>query len=247
MSGRRVIILGATSAVAEAVARRYAAQKARLVLAARRAEDLATLAGDLKVRGAEEVETFVLDLAQADSGSAFAAMAQAFGGVDVVVLAYGVLTDQSRAEQDLAYAAAQIRTNFDSAALWCLMAARILEEQGAGSLVVIGSVAGDRGRQSNYVYGAAKAGLGVLVQGLAHRLAKRGARAVVVKPGFIDTPMTSHLPKGGPLWSKPDAIAAVIQKAADRSGPVVYAPWYWRFILLIVRLVPAPIFHKTRL
>lgn len=247
MTGRRVIILGATSAVAEAVARRYAGRNARLVLAARRAEDLSRMADDLRVRGAEAVETFVLDLAEADPGRAFPAMAAVFGGFDVAVLAYGVLTDQAKAEHDLAYAAAQLGTNFDSAALWCLAAAQALEAQGAGSLVVIGSVAGDRGRQSNYVYGAAKAGLGVLVQGLAHRLARRGARAVLVKPGFIDTPMTSHLPKGGPLWSKPDAIAAVIETAADRGGPVVYAPGYWRLILLLIRLVPAQVFHKTRL
>jgi NAD(P)-dependent dehydrogenase (short-subunit alcohol dehydrogenase family) len=113
-------------------------------------------------------------------------------------------------------------------------------------LVVIGSVAGDRGRASNAVYGAAKAGIGTLVQGLAHRLAGTGARAVLVKPGFIDTPMTAHLPKGGPLWAKPEAIAQVIVKAASGAAPVVYAPWFWRFILLIVRLVPAGIFHRTK-
>jgi decaprenylphospho-beta-D-erythro-pentofuranosid-2-ulose 2-reductase len=125
-----------------------------------------------------------------------------------------------------------------------------LEAQGRGSLVVIGSVAGDRGRQSNYVYGAAKAGLATLVQGIAHRMALRapkGARAVVVKPGFVDTPMTAGLKKGGPLWAQPEAIAAVVRKAADKGGPIVYAPWFWRFILLIIRLVPAPIFHKVRL
>ncbi len=113
--------------------------------------------------------------------------------------------------------------------------------------MVIGSVAGDRGRRSNHVYGAAKAGLGVLVQGIAHRLAASGARAVLVKPGFIDTPMTARLKRRGPLWAKPEAIAAVIVKAAGGKAPVVYAPRFWRFILLIVRLVPAPVFHRTRL
>ena len=247
MTVQRVIILGALSAVAQAVARRYAQQGARLVLAARRGDALSELTTDLTVRGAAEAKPVVLDLAQADAGPALAEMVAALGGVDVVVLAYGALTDQTRAETDLAYAAEQLQLNFSSTALWSLAAARVLEDQKAGALVVVGSVAGDRGRQSNYIYGAAKAGLAVLVQGIAHRLARGGARAVVVKPGFIDTPMTAHIPKGGPLWAKPDVIAAVIVKAARGGGPVVYAPWFWRFILLIIRCVPAPIFHKTRL
>jgi NAD(P)-dependent dehydrogenase (short-subunit alcohol dehydrogenase family) len=165
----------------------------------------------------------------------------------VILLAYGVLTDQARAEHEPAYAAEQLGINFTSAAGWSLVAADLLEAQNAGVLIVIGSVAGDRGRQSNYAYGAAKAGLGVLVQGIAHRLAPGHARAVLVKPGFIDTPMTAHLPKGGPLWAKPETIAKVIRKAADRGGPIVYAPWFWRFILLIIRVVPAAVFHRTKL
>jgi short-subunit dehydrogenase len=247
MSGQRVIILGALSAVAEATARRYAAQGATLALAGRRVDALASMAADLSVRGAADVRTFDLDLAKADPDKALAAMVGYLGQADVILLAYGVLTDQDRAVADTAYAGDQLQINFTSAALWSLAAARILETQRSGALVVIGSVAGDRGRQSNFVYGAAKAGLAVLVQGLAHRLAASGARAVVVKPGFIDTPMTAHLQKGGPLWAKPDAIAGVIVKAAKGGGPVVYAPWFWRFILLIIRLAPAPIFHKTKL
>jgi NAD(P)-dependent dehydrogenase (short-subunit alcohol dehydrogenase family) len=113
-------------------------------------------------------------------------------------------------------------------------------------LLVIGSVAGDRGRQSNYIYGATKAGLGVLVQGLAHRLSRSGARAVLIKPGFIDTPMTASFKKG-PLWARPGAIAAVIRRSADKGGPIVYAPAFWRLILLVIRTVPAAILHKTKL
>lgn len=245
---KRVVILGALSAVAIAVARRYAATGASLALAARRADELEVLAADLRARGAANVATFAVDLALApDPAASFEQISATLGGVDVVVLTYGALTDQDRALTDLAYARDQIGVNFTSAALWSLAAATRLEAQDSGVLVVIGSAAGDRGRQSNFVYGAAKAGLATLVQGLAHRLAVGKARAVIVKPGFIDTPMTAHLPKGGPLWAKPDAIAGVIVKAAEGGGPVVYGPWFWRFILLIIRLVPAPIFHKTKL
>ncbi|MCI3132699.1 SDR family NAD(P)-dependent oxidoreductase [Phenylobacterium aquaticum] len=243
---KRVIILGALSAVAVATARLYAAQGAALTLVARDAGELALLAADLKVRGASAVTPEVLDLAQADP-SLLKRWVEARGGCDLVLIAYGTLTDQARAETDLAYGREQLATNFGSAAGWAMAAAAALEAQGHGALVVLGSVAGDRGRGSNYVYGAAKAGLGVLVQGLAHRLAGSGARAVLIKPGFIDTPMTAHLAKSGPLWSKPEAIARVIAKAAVSGGPIVYAPAYWRLILWVIRALPAALVHRTRL
>lgn len=242
----RIVILGALSAVAIATARRFAAEGASFALAARRPGELSLLAGDLAARGAPQAEAFELDLA-ADPGAELERMAAALGGVDIVLLAYGSLTDQARATTDLAYAASELRRNFLSAALWSLAAAKLLAAQRSGVLVVIGSVAGDRGRQSNFVYGGAKAGLGTLVQGIAHWLSASGARAVLIKPGFIDTPMTAHLPKRGPLWSKPETIAAAIHRAALSGGPVRYAPTYWRLILLLIRMTPAAIFHRTKL
>ncbi len=247
---RGVIILGATSAMAEATARLYAAEGARLLLVGRRADRLAEVAADLAARGAASAEVAVNDLAHPhDAKAELAGMAARLGPVTDILLFYGVLGEQARAEADLAHARDVLQVNFASAAEWCLAAADLLEAQKQGALVVVGSVAGDRGRQSNYVYGASKAGLAVLVQGLAHRLALRGgrARAVLVKPGFVDTPMTGHLPKGGPLWAKPDAVAKVVRAAADKGGAVVYAPWFWRFILLVIRLLPEPIFHKSKL
>lgn len=247
---RKVVILGATSAIAEATARLYAAEGAALALVGRNAGRLGEIAADLKARGAAAAEVEATDLVRTqDAQAQLQALAARLGGLDDVLLFYGVLGDQARAESDMAHAREILDVGFTSAAEWCLASASILEAQGRGALVVIGSVAGDRGRQSNYVYGAAKAGLGVLVQGIAHRLALRGrgARAVLVKPGFVDTPMTDHLKKGGPLWASPGAVAQVVRKAADKGGPIVYAPFFWRFILLVIRLVPAPIFHKTRL
>lgn len=245
---KRVIVLGALSAVGEAVCRLYAAEGASLLLAGRRQDRLGEVAADLEARGARDVQVAALDLEAASPAQDFPRLAERLGGVDHVLVAYGTLGDQAEAERDEAAARAILSVNFTSAALWCLAAANVLEAQKSGSLVAIGSVAGDRGRQSNYVYGAAKAGLGVLMQGIAHRLAAAGAHAVVVKPGFIDTPMTAHIEgRGGPLWAKPDAVARVIRKAANGGAPIVYAPWFWRLILLIIRLAPAPIFHKTKL
>ena len=145
------------------------------------------------------------------------------------------------------FAAALIDVNFRSAALWCMAAANHFEAERAGTLAVIGSVAGDRGRQSNYLYGATKAGLAVLVQGLAHRLAAVGARAVLVKPGFVDTAMTAHIPNKGALWSSPDKIGGLIRKAAASGKPVSYAPGYWRLIMTVIKSVPTPVFHRTKL
>jgi short-subunit dehydrogenase len=214
-------------------------------LAARRADELGVLAKDLLIRGASEAFEFPMDLATADPQSGFQAMVDAIGPVDVVLLAYGVLTDQAQAEIDPGYASQQIQTNFVSAAGWSLSAARILKSQGSGVLIVIGSVAGDRRGQAAFVYGAAKAGLSVLIQGVAESLRGSGARAVLVKPGLIDTPMTADFSKRGPFWSQADTIAKVICRVARSSGSVVYAPGYWRFILIIVRLDPRRLFRRA--
>jgi len=243
----RVVVLGALSAVGEAVCRLYAAEGAALLIAGRDEVRLNQVAADLRIRGAADVQIETVDLDAVSPAKVFPELAARLGGVDHVLVAYGVLGDQARAETDERHASSLLSTNFLSPALWCLAAAEILERQRSGVLIAIGSVAGDRGRQSNYVYGAAKGGLGILLQGLAHRLSASGARAVIVKPGFIDTPMTAHMAKGGPLWAKADTVARIIRRAADGGGPVVYAPWFWRFILLIIRVVPAPVFHKTKL
>ena len=243
----RIVALGALSAMGEASLRLYAREGARIVVAGRNEGRLKVVARDLEARGATSVVTWALDLARPEDADAqLQRMAASIGGLDGVLLFYGTLGDHAKAEGCMAEARHILATNFTSAAEWCLAAAGIIESQGRGTLVVVGSVAGDRGRQSNYIYGAAKGGLGLLVQGLAHRLAGSGGRAVLIKPGFVDTPMTAGIAKGGPLWAKPEAVAEII-KRAGKSRPVVYAPGFWRWIMLAIRSVPAPVFHKTRL
>lgn len=245
---QRIIALGALSAIGEATLRLYAAEGARILVAGRGEDRLQLLAQDLTARGARQVVTWPLDLVGCpDPRAELARMTAAIGGLDSVMLFYGTLGDASKAEKEISEARRILDTNFTSAAEWCLSAADLIEAQTHGSLVVIGSVAGDRGRQSNYIYGAAKGGLALLVQGLAHRLARCGGRAVVIKPGFVDTPMTAAIAKGGPLWAKPEAVAAIIKKAAFSRSPVVYAPGFWRWIMLAIRAVPSPVFHKTKL
>ena len=239
---KRIVILGAASAMAEAAARLWAAQGASLALVGRNAERLETIAADLRLRGAA-VTVEPADCDTVDAAATLDALANRLGGIDVVLLAYGILGDQSRLESDPAATRALLHTNFVSAAGWCMAAADRFERQRSGALIVIGSVAGDRGRASNYVYGASKAG----VEGLAHRLAKAGARAALIKPGFVDTPMTAHIAKKGPLWAQPEALGRAIVRAAEKGGPVSYAPVYWRGIMAVIRNVPAPLFHRTNL
>jgi len=242
----KVIILGATSAIAEATARLYAAEGAELLLVGRQGERLAAIADDLRLRGAARADTAVCDLADAgDAAAIFAGFVETLGGVDHVLLAYGILGDQRMAERGSASAESSFRVNFISAAAWALAAAEVLEQQGRGSLVVLGSVAGDRGRRANFVYGAAKAGLATLVEGIAHRFAGKGPRAVIVKPGPVITPMTEGFAsRKGLMWATPETVAAIVRRAADRGGPVVYAPWFWHWIMLIIRCLPAPIFNR---
>lgn len=245
-----IIVLGALSAIAEAAARIWAERGAALLLAGRGAEKLEEVAADLRFRGASAADTYALDLADGEPGAALQEMADRLGGVDIVLLAYGTLGDQKLAETSLEEAQRILTVNFTSAARWGLAAANVLEKQGHGTLIVIGSVAGDRGRASNYVYGAAKGGLAVLVQGIAHRLAKAGARAVLVKPGFVDTPMTAHVGRKGLLWATPEAIGKIIVRTAGRGSrnqTVAYAPGFWRLIMLVIRSIPNSIFHRTKL
>lgn len=241
----RVIILGGTSAIAEATARLYAAERADILLVGRDADKLAAIAADLAVRGASRAETAIADLAApGDAVAALADYVSRLGGVDHILIAYGILGEQAVAARDPAAADRILTINFNSAAAWCLAAANLIEAQGRGSLVVLGSVAGDRGRRQNFIYGAAKAGLAALVEGIAHRFAATGPRAVLVKPGPTITPMTEGMVRKGLLWAKPEDVAKVVRRAADKGGPVVYAPGFWRLIMLIIRFLPAPIFNR---
>jgi decaprenylphospho-beta-D-erythro-pentofuranosid-2-ulose 2-reductase len=248
---RKIIILGALSAIGEATCRRLAKEGASLALFGRDAGRLKAVADDLKVRGAGGVHIFARDLAEAgDADAALAAASAAMGGADAVLLFYGVLGEQAKAETDPAHAAQLLQVNFTSAALWMLAGQRLLEKShapGRTTLLAVSSVAGDRGRRSNFIYGAAKGGLSILMQGLAHKSAGKGVRAVAVKLGFVDTPMTAGVAKGGPLWATADQAAAAIVRAMEKGGPIVYAPWFWRWIMLAVRATPAAIFNKVNL
>lgn len=249
--GRGVLILGAVSAIAEAVARNLASQGARLALVARDPARLDGIAADLRVRGAQTVTTRALDLVEVEPTEAlFEAITDELGGLHAVIIAHGFLPSTSSMPPEIRQARKVIDVNFASAALWALASVQYLERAcgESGVVAAIGSVAGDRGRSSNFVYGAAKAGLAVLMQGLAHRHALHGGpRAVVFKLGFVDTPMTDGMAKDGPLWSQPTDIARLVVKGLSGSAAIVYGPWYWRYIALVIRLLPEPLMRRLDL
>ncbi len=243
----KVLIVGASSAIAEATARRYAARGARIFLLARDGERLAIIARDLEVRGAAAVTTALLDVAQPFDADALMATAQAaLQGIDVALFAHGVLPDQRACEQNLTQLRAAFEINTLSTLTLLTPLATQLQTQGHGTLAVISSVAGDRGRQSNYVYAASKAALDVFLSGLRNRLAKHGVQVLTIKPGFVDTPMTAGFKKG-PLWASPDTIAEGIVKAIDSKRDVVYLPWFWRYIMLMIRSIPERVFKRLLL
>jgi short-subunit dehydrogenase len=241
-----VLIVGASSAIATEVGRAYAEQGASLFLAGRKPERLAAVAGDLGVRGAAHVETMALDVLARHRHAELVERAFASGGLDIAVIAHGVLPDQSQCEESAEEAVRAIEVNFTGTVALLTLLANRFEAQGRGTIAVIASVAGDRGRQSNYVYGASKAGLHVFLQGLRNRLHRSGVSVVTLKPGFVDTPMTAGMPRN-PLFASSRRAGRAIFRAIEARRDVAYIPWFWRPIMALITSLPEFVFKRLRL
>ena len=242
-----MLIVGATSAIAEATARLFAADGDRLCLAGRNETRLTAIAEDLRIRGAAQVETVALDANDfSEHERVLSNAAQVIGGLDTVLIAHGTLPDQLACQASVDATLEAITTNALSVIALLTQIANRFEQQGAGTIAVISSVAGDRGRQSNYVYGTAKGAVSLFAQGLRNRLSRTRVKVVTIKPGFVDTPMTAAFKKGA-LWASPGAVAKRIHRAIVRGEDVVYTPWFWRWIMAIIKAVPESIFKKARL
>lgn len=243
---QNILIIGANSAIAKSCAREYAQKQCRLYLLGRDTEQLQILKDDLLVRGASQVETAPLDVDLLHTHKE--ALNTAFSSsssIDLVLLCHGVLPDQEHCEKDFDYALSQFHTNTISSLSLLHTIAQKMQAQKKGSIAVITSVAGDRGRQSNYYYGAAKGTLSIFLQGLRGSMLKSNVQVIDIKPGFVDTPMTEHITKGA-LWSSPDQIATCITKGIEKNRTTIYAPGYWRLIMLIVKLIPEFIFKRLK-
>lgn len=239
---KRILIIGATSAIAEHCARIWAASGDAMHLVARNEQHVQTIAADLKVRGASDVTTDCTDLNETVKHEQLLDTAyDALGGVDVVLIAHGTLSNQKSCELSVKETLAEIQTNALSTISLLTLIANRFEAKKSGTICIISSVAGDRGRASNYVYGSAKAMVTTFTSGLRQRLYKSNVSVVTIKPGFVDTPMTSDLKKGL-MWAKPYVVAALIINAIDNKKAEVYAPWFWWIIMAFIKLIPSKIF-----
>jgi decaprenylphospho-beta-D-erythro-pentofuranosid-2-ulose 2-reductase len=244
---QNVLIIGATSAIAQEVAKIYANSGAQLFLVGRNSEKLAQVAQDLMVRGATTTEIFACDLSDKSKHEEIVRSAnKALGDIDITLIAHGTLPEQKECENNVEQTLQELEVNFLSVVSLLTLIANNYEKQAKGCIAVISSVAGDRGRQSNYIYGAAKGGLTVFLQGLRNRLSKVGVHVMTIKPGFVITPMTQDFKKGI-LWAQPESVARVIVSTIQKRKNVIYVPWFWRWIMIIIRNIPENIFKRMSL
>jgi decaprenylphospho-beta-D-erythro-pentofuranosid-2-ulose 2-reductase len=243
-----VLVLGGGSDIGLATARALVGDRARtVVLAARDPAKLDGATRELRAAGAENVDAIAFDAD--DPGSHERVIGEAFerhGDIDVVLVAFGVLGDQDELKRDPAAAVAHVETNFTGAVSALLVAAQRLKAQGHGALVVLSSVAGERARRSNFVYGASKAGLDAFAQGLGDELAEEGVQVMVVRPGMVRTKMTEGLEEV-PFTTTPERVAGEIVKGLRRGAHTVWAPPILRFVFAGLRHLPRPVFRRLDL
>lgn len=244
MSGR-VLVLGATSGIGRALAAELAGRGHDVIVAGRRRDELARCAADLEIRAGVRAEQRVFDALDFASHRELVRSC-AEGGLDGVALCHGVQFDQADAQRDASLARRMIEVNYASAVSLLEAAAGHFEARRAGWICALSSVAGDRARPSNYLYGSTKAALTAYLRGLQARLARSGVRVLIVKPGFVDTSLTYGLP-GLFLVAPPDRVAADVVRAIERGRRVVYTPPFWAPIMAAIRLIPAPLFERLRL
>ena len=241
---KKVLIIGATSSIAEHCARIWAARGDELCLVARNEAHVQTIAADLKVRGASSIAINCVDLNEIDRHVELLDAAEnAMNGVDIVLVAHGTLSNQKLCEKSVSETLAEIQTNSLSTISLLTLIANRFEAKKEGTICVISSVAGDRGRASNYVYGSAKAMVTAFTSGLRQRLHKSNVAVVTIKPGFVDTPMTAAFKKGF-LWAKPNAVAVKIVEAIDKNKTEVYVPAFWWLVMMTIKSIPERFFKR---
>ncbi len=242
---QKVVVLGATSGIAQEVQRLLAHSGKEMMLVGRSPERLSAIQGDLLARGAREVVTFTADLADTSTHVPVLEFAKShLGNFDTILLAYGTMLDQQECQRLVALAGREIETNFVSAVALLTIFAEHFERARTGCIAAITSVAGDRGRRSNYVYGAAKGALSLFLQGLRSRLYPAGVKVITIKPGPVKTAMTDKMERSG-MFADPKDVARDIYRALERRSPdVLYTPRRWRLIMAVVRAIPEPIFKR---
>jgi len=242
---KQLLILGATSDVAKALAHQFAGQGYNITLAARNSERLADVVTDIEIR--HSVQAAAVEFDALDFGGHAAFYNSLTPKPDVVISVFGYLGNQETAQTDFAEAQQIVNTNYTGAVSILNVVANDFERRKAGTMIGISSVAGDRGRKSNYIYGSAKAGFTAYLSGLRNRLQKSNVHVMTVKPGFIRTKMTANMPLPGPVTAKPEQVARDIFRAYQKKSNQLYTLWMWKYIMLIIRHLPEPIFKRLNL
>ncbi len=240
-----MLVLGATSDIASAVARRFAEKGWKLILAARNTDSLERVSRDIHVRSGKEVMTACFDVMDIDSHKTF--WEKLPERPDAVFCAVGYLGDQKRAETDFSEVHSIVMTNYLGILSILNIAAGEFETIKKGLIIGISSVAGERGRQSNYYYGSAKAGFTAYLSGLRNRLFPASVRVIMVQPGFVMTSMTQHMKLPQLLTAQPDEAAEDILNAVKKGSDVIYTKWFWRYIMWLICLIPEKLFKRLRL
>ena len=243
MAAETWLILGGSSSIARAFAREAAAQGCDVVLAGRNLEDLERTACDVRIRSGRRAEVLSFDATAFDLHPAFVDRCRELAPNLNVLVVFGLMLPQQAIDADFALARRTVEVNYLGVMSILSRFAPVLQAQGRGCVVVLSSVAGDRGRFSNYVYGSAKSGLNTYLQGLRARLFRSGVSVTTVKAGFMDTAMTFGLP-GIFLPARPPAAARAILRAAKKERELVYYPWFWRWVMLVVRAIPERFFKR---
>jgi decaprenylphospho-beta-D-erythro-pentofuranosid-2-ulose 2-reductase len=246
-SPQSVLVLGGGSDLGLAITRALVARRARtVVLAGRSPDDLKPAADELRSLGAETVDLMAFDALDAAGHPAFVdSVFERHGDIDLVLVAFGVLGGGGDAQQEPEAALEVLRTNFVGGASVCLACARRLRQQGHGTLVVLSSVAGERVRAANFVYGASKAGLDGFCQGLGDSLVGTGVRVMVVRPGFVPTKMTAGRDRA-PFSTTPDGVADVVVRGLEAGADVVWAPPVLRWVMALARHLPRAVFRRLK-
>jgi decaprenylphospho-beta-D-erythro-pentofuranosid-2-ulose 2-reductase len=245
LSKQAVLILGARSDIGMAVAHRFAAQGYRVQLAARDAASLETDKSDIEVRHGASVTLHEFDALATQTHAAFVAGLPELPAI--AVCAVGLLGDQTASERDAKSAIQVMRSNYEGPASILAELANRFVERGSGTLVGISSVAGLRGRATNYVYGSAKAALTTFLSGLRNRLARHDVHVVTVLPGFVATRMTEHMDLPKLMTARPQEVAEAIHRAAEKKYNIIYVRPVWRVVMSAIKLIPESVFKKMRL